>query len=369
MFKEEDPFISFFAFELFQYDSHHTSRQDLEDYSAKLLKKFVEEGSSQMFIGFCFPTLQDSGHSNRHMATGSTSILLLALARGLTKLLLNIANRDSVSKLQSDFERGKLNRKKELDHKLCFTEGKQIGRYEIRKPRMMPDDKFYIGGDENGIMVEVKFTKILGSLIVLCCAVLVMFVVMYWLHEREKRNSVTDYFQLVGSILEVCISLATVFIALVKAIYRKWDISGIINWKRNCKSLTELIEAMKGSNYLTRRKNAIRLCSTLPKPDIVFSYDTSWIFTNNGNGRFFIDDDIDVSDLENAGYKFGVTFYGEPIIVDARGNVRNFYPPRSNYDNTLYIAENHQRQSGFIFCLPTLNKFVGSGREEEENLV
>ena len=106
------------------------------------------------------------------------------------------------------------------------------------------------------------------------------------------------------------------------------------------------------------------MCSTVPNPETVFSY-KSCAFTNNRNGGFNIDDDIDICDLEKGGYKFGVTFYGEQVVADARGNVRNFYIA-SKFDNmTLHIADNHKRQPGYIFRLSTFNKFVGSRKEED----
>ncbi len=359
-FKQEDLFISFFSTELFQYDTHDIRKQDLEDYSDRLLKRFVVDERSGMFLGFCFPTVQDSGHSDRAYATGSKNILLLALARGLTKLLFNITNQDAVTSPDGDIHFANPDRREELTNRICFNRENDIGRFEIRAKRTIRGGEFYLGGNDGGIMVEVEIEKILLLACVPLVIVSFMFAGMYWIHEREKRNYVSDYFIVVGSILEVWGSLIGLFLVAVKAKYRKWDFIDMIHSRRRCRSLTELIQALQGKNPSEKRAKAIELCSTVPKPETVFSYYKSCAFTNNGNGEFHVDVDIEVSDLEKAGYKFGVTFYGEQVVADARGIVRKFYIRSENDRKTLHIGDNHERQSRFIFCLPTYNKFVGS---------
>ena len=370
VFKEEDLLISFFAYELFQYDSHEIRRQDLEDYSDELIKKYVQGDIEEMFIGFCFHTLQDSGHSNHRYASGSKNILLLALTRGLTKLLYNMSNQEAVYSLEEDGEFGYPDQRRELIDKICFDGEMNTGRFKIKQRRIVKGWKFYLGGNDGGVMVKVDIVKkMLGSWILLGIILIVTFaaVSVYLKYKWKLTNNISDKIQIIGSILEWLASIVALCILGVKVVHNKWKFEDMIHSRKRCRSLKELIRAMKGKRKEKRREKAIKLCATIPKPETVFSYHKSCSFTSNGNGQFYIDDDIDVSDLEKAGYKFGVTFYGEQVVADARGNVRNFYIRSKNDEQTLHIADNHERQHGIIFCLPTLNKFVGSGSSEDEN--
>ncbi len=388
-FKQEDLLISFFASELFQYDSHDITVQELEDYSDKLLKRFVVEKSSKMFLGFCFPTLQDCGHSNPRYATGSNNVLLLALIRGLTKFLFNITNQDAVYNPEeedqsSDIDSqpgnsdqirgenirlGNPDQRKERIDEVCFEEKEDIGRCEITQKSLVHSGQFYLGSNSSGIIVEAKIAKPLLTAFVLLMIVVLLFSIIFWVQNEEEMTSVRAYVQEAGTILELWASIAGLFILIVKAIFPKWDFTDMIHSRRRCRSLTELIGAMKGNNKMEKKDNAIKLCSTVPKPHTVFSYYKSCAFTNNGNGEFHIDDDIKVFDLGKADYKFGVTFYGAHVVAEPRGIVRNLYI-RSRYDTkTFHIAKNHKRQFGYIFCLPTFNKFVGSRETGDDSYV
>ena len=94
---------------------------------------------------------------------------------------------------------------------------------------------------------------------------------MYWLHEKEKRSTASECLQVVGSILKLWVSITELLILLAKTAYRMWDFTDMIHLRRRCRSLTELIVALKGENYSEKREKAIKLRSAVLKPNFSFS--------------------------------------------------------------------------------------------------
>lgn len=75
----------------------------------------------------------------------------------------------------------------------------------------------------------------------------------------------------------------------------------MINSQKRCKSLSEWIESMKyqrklsdllGSKYTEDKIQAMKMCSTVPKPDTMFSSHNSGASTDAGQGEFEIDEEI-----------------------------------------------------------------------------
>lgn len=377
-FKQEDLLVSFFSNELFRWENTTVTRQELEDYSDDLIKTFVVDRNSKMFLGFCFRTIQDCGHANSSYATGSKNVLLLALTRGLNKLLFQITDKEAVYCPDKEFDLGRIDqpnntllpificRRVQSPKMVSEVNGNGhplIGRTKVEKKTMVRSRNHYLGGNDSGITVKVRIKKKLLAATILLIIVLIVFAVMYSVAERGKLKWPSDYFRLAGSILELWASIAGLFFVLVKACYRKWEFGDMIHSRRRCRSLSELIGTLKS------RPLAIELCSTIPKPEKVFSYHRSCAFTSDGNGEFEIDGDIEVFDLQEANFVFGVTYYGEPVVADARGNIRRFYLQSKEIENTLHIAGNHEHQPDFIFQLPTINKFVGARKLRDEEII
>lgn len=141
-----------------------------------------------------------------------------------------------------------------------------------------------------------------------------------------------------GTILELCSAILGLGFLAVKVMFRQWDVTDILNSRKRCQSLDELIRVMKCTEkeayyfsrftrkfQLSNKRKAIWLCAMLPNPRNIFSYYNSFAFSVVGEGEFAKDMIINVADLTGAGYYFGVNYYGDPIAKDANGDIQKVH--------------------------------------------
>jgi len=149
----------------------------------------------------------------------------------------------------------------------------------------------------------------------------------------------------------------------------------MLNSRKRCLSLEELIQAIKYSrkrwtNYTQDKIDAIKLCATIPNPEKIFSYDNSCAFTFAGYGEFEVDKEIEMKHLDEATYIFGVNYYGDPIVCDAKGYIRKIHfrlcmktkckSACICSSKKIHIGSNHELQTKSIFELSYRNRLVGA---------
>ena len=115
-------------------------------------------------------------------------------------------------------------------------------------------------------------------------------------------------------------------------------------------------------------------------PENIFSYYNSCAFSVDGQGEFEVDVSIDVDDLTEAGYFFGVNYYGDPIAKDAKGEIRKIHFSygicksetcgkycRCKHES-IDIGGYHPLQTNKIFNLNTNNRIVGMKKPDKRSL-
>lgn len=70
---------------------------------------------------------------------------------------------------------------------------------------------------------------------------------------------------------------------------------------------------------------------------------------------FEIDIDISVSDLQQSGFRFGIDYFGNPIVADEPGKIRMLQADK-NYNNLQFkIGEQYKLHLKYFLELPIQN--------------
>lgn len=178
----------------------------------------------------------------------------------------------------------------------------------------------------------------------------------------------------------------------VQGTFKDWSISEIMNSRRTCQSLHDLILSMKYTeksrnnmlftnlfkhfskmHALDSKRRAISLCASIPLPQTIFSYYNSCAFTVQGQGEFEVDVTIDVDDLSAAGYYFGVNYYGHPVVEDAKGDIRKIYFDTFMVEDcmpkSITVRGYHPLQTNKMFDSNTKNRTVGMNRMIKASII
>ncbi len=179
------------------------------------------------------------------------------------------------------------------------------------------------------------------------------------------------YWRVAGALIELWSVFLAFLLIFVSLCFRNWEFRDILTNGRRAKTLSELISALRKD-----RSRAIRLCAKLKNASAILSNHDSCAFTERGEGEFEIDEKMMVRDLQGclqrkcnpcycAIYKFGVNYYGEPVMADANGNVRKLKYPCERQSSTLHVAGSHEFGLKYIMELPSKGLHVGSRLKQQ----
>lgn len=405
---QEDLIVTFFSQILF--GDATKSRDQLQAFQAWSLDKIREivqpSKKGDMYVGFCFGALLDVGYSSQNWVTGSRNVLLLALTRGFIKLSDNLYNEkkhwDPIFK--DEFEKKQtckmLRKRATNDDTEEASAGKDMPTLkDVTKDRItVYTQGVYLGSTGKGIVVKVKRSPLrlfwIWTLVVLS---LFGFPYMYWTGGYDGEDW-TGVFRAIGSIIELWGAIIALGFLAMKSCFAEWTILDMFKSRKRCESLEELIQVMKytekrsfidaimnpfhrfSKKYKEKYKiKAIRLCAMLPIPENIFSYYNSCAFAVDGQGEFEVDVSIDIKNLTDAGYCFGVNYYGDPIVKDAKGDIRKVHFEEICKESTISMECNckhesviigayHPLQPNKIFHLVTKNRIVGMHKKEQLSL-
>lgn len=313
--------------------------------------------------------------------------MLLALTRGFVKLYNNL-NHELVHQdpSEDDVEDDPIRRRlfifpKRRLHRPGTTEVQEKFLVGEKSKTEKAYNRSYIGSNSREIIIELnRFPMSLSLVGLIFLAAVLSFGTMYVISE-ENMEDPSDSFRAIGSIIELLGAMLALCLLLIKVMYRKWSFVDMLNSRKRCQSLSELIQVMKytkkirwfswGEN-INDKIDAIRLCANIPNPATIFSYHNSCAFTDAGVGEFEIDEDIEMNHLNDANYIFGVNYYGDPIVKDVKGNIRKVHfrlcvncknehkclCPRKK----IHIGSIHDLQTKSIYSLNFENRLVGTRR-------
>ena len=146
--------------------------------------------------------------------------------------------------------------------------------------------------------------------------------------DSDKHSSrFYNYWRVAEALIKLWSAFLTFLHIFVSLCFRNWEFRYILTRRRRAKLLSELISALEND-----RSRAIRLCAKLKNVSTILSGHNSCAFTQRGEGEFEIDADITVRNLQDLqdestvdncwNYIFGAKYYGEPVMADAKRNVR-----------------------------------------------
>ena len=367
-YTQKDVLITYFSSKLYKQDGIQLDHEQLNLWCSIIIQSYFSlKSDNEMYIGFCYQTILDGyysdgysapGSSDGYSAPGSTTLLLLALTRGLEELSKNnvlgrnhqprrITNEDS-EQVGNDFNFARLIscvfKKKEnssdLDQKQPVYQLKMLNASEDN------DDKF-LGATSRSITIKTSFPW--AAFLVVTGICFILFTVNEAFIAEGNASKVIR--TILGKLAQAAPSLIAIAVFLLKFIIPgDWD---ILRDRIHTQSLRELKESIssKGAGKKTR---AIKLLASIPNPGYVFSGKNSCAFVHGGSGWFEIDEAITTDDLRNAGYKFGVNYYGQPIVADVKTQVRCVEFPNDEKNN-VHISGLHEWQPKYMFELPTRN--------------
>ncbi len=402
-YTQKDVIITYFSSKLNKQFKHQLDHAQLDQGCSSVIQShFSSDTENKMYIGFCYQTILDGYYSDEYSIPGSTTLLLLALTRGLEELYKNnnlgidhqprkIANENS-REVENDFNFARLLSKIFKKEEILSNPGQKppVGSSKLQKleKESCGNDEKFLGATSRGITIKKSFPWVVtvGLVIgIISFAVYAGFII-----EGSNLNSRVLVFRMLGTFVEVASSSIAMGLFLLKVIFlTKWEISDMLRGRIRTRSLKELCDSisskrkkkirksiklfaqdmLKGrirtrsiteicasisSNKMEKKARAIKLLAGIPNPIDVFSWNHSCAFVDGGRGEFEIDDDITIEDLRKAGYKFGVNYYGQPIVADTRAQVRCVEFPDVE-KKTVHISGLHEWQPKYIFELPTSN--------------
>lgn len=383
-FAQEDILVSYFSHILFQQKTAQVQHQELENWSSKKIVDFLSPSNRpNMYIGFCFASIIDSGYSDKDVRNGSTNVLLIALTRGLVKYYDNLTSRNHL--LRNELEVNEEEREKEAQP--SFRPRLNLWISKIRHCRHLPKDDgkclpesgaiteaavdeeigkeikrlrkdLYLSATSHGILVKIGTCPYRFYF----CLFLLLAISFFYSVVRFVNLKTRNLFTIVsylGNVAEVFSALLAIFLLLGKFIYPKWGANDFLHWRWRTRSLSELAEVSGGKD------KALKLCAGIRQADRIFSPDHSCAFSVKGEGDFIIDKPITIHELLDAGYKFGVNYYGEPVATDVCGVVRELFYPGTEREH-VHIGAKHKLQTELIFQLPARKVKVGSRKKTEK---
>jgi len=283
-----------------------------------------------MYLGFCFKTIIDAGYADERVVQGSTNILLMALTRGFVQLAKNNETPCIFMGIEvNNFlkENRKQNRIYEKETEL-FPPGLMRKRKHYNHPH-------FIGATPKGITVRTKLPFRFVVVTLLSIAAILIYAFLLGRRQIGPNANWEEYW---SGLFGLTTSLIAVALLVTKVIYRSWELTDMFHQRRHSKCFSELKTVLEGGY-----KTALEVCSLLQNPEEVFSKWRSCAFADVSNGEFEIDADVYVNDLlrigerqkrsrsnrpQNlTGFIFGVDYYGNPIVADMLGRIREVIFP------------------------------------------
>ena len=397
--------ITYFSSKLQKQDEIQLDTEQLEIWCSNIVQSyFSTESENEMYIGFCYQTILDGNYSDEYRVPGSTTLLLLALTRGLEELCKNNTRGNnhqpvSITNDSSDQEENNFKIARWLPFVFKTEENPsnlneipfedQYKLQEIKESQVI--DKKFLGATSRGIIIKKQFPSVVR--IVFVIGIISFNVYAGFIIAGTNLKSRVQVFRMLGTFVEVLSSGISIALLLLKVrLLSKWELNDMLRDRIRTRSLTELYAAIspnrmvkmaramkrlvhemlrgcKPTESLTeicksirpnrneKKAKAIKLLASIPNPKNVFSWNYSCAFVDEGCGEFEIDEDITIEDLRNAGYRFGVNYYGQPIVADTRAQVRCVEFPNEEKE-TVHISGLHEWQPRYMFELPTNNLTV-----------
>ena len=367
--------ITYFSSKLQKQDEIQLDTEQLEIWCSNIVQSyFSTESENEMYIGFCYQTILDGNYSDEYRVPGSTTLLLLALTRGLEELCKNNTRGNnhqpvSITNDSSDQEENNFKIARWLPFVFKTEENPsnlneipfedQYKLQEIKESQVI--DKKFLGATSRGIIIKKQFPSVVR--IVFVIGIISFNVYAGFIIAGTNLKSRVQVFRMLGTFVEVLSSGISIALLLLKVrLLSKWELNDMLRDRIRTRSLTELYAAIS-PNRMEKKARAIKLLATIPNPKDVFSWHHSCAFVDGGCGEFEIDADIMIEDLRDAGYKFGVNYYGQPIVADTRAQVRSVEFPKDEEEKpeekkTVHISGLHEWQPKYIFELPTNNLTV-----------
>lgn len=361
-FDQEDILISYFASKLYGKAKIQYNAEQLDRWSKQRIESYFSmDSKNKMYIGFCFKTILDGRYGDEYNVSASANLLLLALTRGYSQLAINNLkgrgyqpSKRPIIRLSRESTRSSITRiiswgrDSESESNMNFQ---GFGVTNI-KPKTQDHNLSFLGATSRGITVKTNFPPTVIIVTIISVVWLLWYIITIFTGRQFKTSY--DVAQTLGTFLEVISGEIAVALLLIKCLFlRKWEISDMLRSRRRARSLQELRVAIGG-----RMESAIELLASIPNPKEVFSRHKSCAFVDGGQGEFEIDEKITTEDLRKAGYKFGVNYYGEPIVADTRAQIRKVKFPDVVEENdteeaTIHIEGMHESQPKYVFEIPT----------------
>ncbi len=404
-YTEKDVIITYFSSKLYKQDKTQLNHKQLDLWCSDLIQSyFFLENDNKMYIGFCYQTILDGYFSDTYSVPGSTALLLLALTRGLQELHRNNTlgnNHQPIMKRKENWGPSENNFKfaswiscvfqnRENSSNLDQASSDNSWKLKVIKKNEDSDEKF-VSANSRGIVIKKSFSWIIVGAITL---LYITFIILLRIKKEETNQKPREQiFRIIEIVMEVIPSCVTIELFLLKLLLlRNWEINDMLRGRRRTQSLKELCASISPNrmekmaraikllardirqgrmptqsltefrksiclNRTEKKARAIKLLTRIQNPKEVFARDFSCAFVEAGNGEFEIDDDITIEDLRKAGYKFGVNYYGQPVVADTRAQVRSVKFEEGE-NKPVRISGLHELQPKYIFQLPTRDLIV-----------
>lgn len=288
---------------------------EMEIWSHKLISSFTSEdilnnrSSGCMYIGFCFRTLMSGGYTDKTIVNSSTSLLLIALCRGLVKLA---SNNSKVKSFMSESikEQFKNDNTSEDEKDQQIIEKRDIP-FGIVNPNYYTRHEAFISANSKEITVKAKIPYLVWILAFMHLTLILSYGIPLGIRQRYIAEKLWEEYWS-GLITIVTASSGISFLVFF---FRGWDLSDMFHRRRTARCMSELEKAQA-------RADVIKIFAQIRNPGEVFSSRNSSAFTSDARGEFQIDYKITVRHLQEAGFIFGVDYYGHPIVSDSLGRIR-----------------------------------------------